>query len=103
VTDRRCASDAGHQPERQPRRTTIEAPAGQQTLPVGLEPGDPVRVEGLRGEFHFASWREESGGLVANIISGTAGHHMFRSVTADRLKPCRRGQHKPIPSTRSEL
>ena len=58
--------------------------------PAALQPGDPVRVKGLRGEFRLTSWREESCGLVANVIGGTRTHRMFRSVTADRVQPARR-------------
>jgi NAD(P)H-flavin reductase len=51
-----------------------------------LQPGDAVKVKGLRGEFLLTSWREEPSGLVANVIGGTRSHRMFRSVTADRVQ-----------------
>ena len=57
---------------------------------VGVEPGDTVRVTGLRGEFRLISWRSEPGGLVANVVGGARGYRMFRSVTSDRIRVVRR-------------
>ena len=61
------------------------------------QPGETVRIHGLRGEFSLTAWRHETGGLVANVFGGTAGHSEFRSVTADRIKAVRprrkRGEH----------
>lgn len=68
-------------------------------MAAALQPGDAVRVKGLRGDFRLTSWREEPGGLVANVIGGTRTHRMFRSVTADRVQRPRR-RHREAPDVR---
>lgn len=57
-----------------------------------MNPGDIVRVDGERGTFRIVGTRADG---TVDLWGGTNGKEKFRTVTADRIKPARRGQLPP--------
>lgn len=54
--------------------------------------GDIVRIAGERGTYRFKSTRPDG---TVDLWGGTHGREKARTVTADRIKPARRGDLAP--------
>jgi len=54
--------------------------------------GDPVKIKGERGQFTFLSHVKVSstGDEYIEVYGGANGHLMFRSFSADRVRPARK-------------